>query len=226
MLQVTNPNAVAQTGVSFSNTFVATTGVSEGDTVIFTAPFSSLNQGQYRVIREYSNSIWIENPNAIEEEVTVIDNSNFAFYPYEASVPGDLFVVTGNILTLANAGSYPIVQVLSPTSVVVKGNMVSIGPINLNNNVNSVYVEEAVAYSGYKHVYMVSAEPGTTSQSLIVFDTTAQYNKINSSAGVELTSLGKLNFNTTLKNGLDAYRYNTGLIAEANRIVSETLETR
>jgi len=141
------------------------------------------------------------------------------FFPYDASVPGDLFVVAGNVLTLVNAGSYPIVQVLNANTAIVKGNMASISNVNLENNVNSVYVEEGVAYSGYKHVYMVSAEPGTTTQSLIVFDTIAQYDKINPSAGVELTSLAKLNFNTTLKNGLDAYRYNTGLIAEANRIV-------
>jgi hypothetical protein len=91
--------------------------------------------------------------------------------------------------------------------------------VNLNNNVNSVYVEEGVAYSGYKHVYMLTTLPGSTTENLVVFDTTAQYNKIDASAGVELTSIGKLNFNTTLLNGLDAYRYNTGLIAVANQII-------
>lgn len=310
-VQITNAAATAQTGVVFvAGNFSANSGVSEGDTVIFSAPFSSLNQGQYRVIRQYNNSIWIENPNVTEQEVALAEtNTNlwpdgstqfnitivngymrltwngtgtspatlFAavnpgdivtfgtdflvanrgsfmaiassstyvdvinslaaaqsgvsianvlqyyipamqFWTYEASVPGDLFVVTGNVLGLANAGSYPIVQVLNQNTAIVKGNMVSISNINLNNNVNSVYVEEGVAYSGFKRVYMVSAEPGTTTQSLLVFDTTAQYNKIDSSASVELTSIAKLNFNTTLRNGLDAYRYNTGLIAEANRI--------
>lgn len=141
------------------------------------------------------------------------------FFEYESSVPGDLFVATGNVLGLANAGSYPIVQVLDSNTAIVKGNMVSISDVNLNNNVNSVYMEEGVPYSGYKHVFMLTAEPGSTTENLIVFDTTAQYNKIDASADVELTSLAKLNFNTTLKNGLDAYRFNTGLIAEANRII-------
>lgn len=439
VIQITNPDATSQSGAAFTaGTFVSISGVSEGDTVILGLPFASLNQGQYRVIREYNNSIWIENPNVVEEEVNLPYNaislgfdattgfkvnasnntlilewngagtqptlgnaavgdivtlgSDFApgnqgsfmvtsssvalpqvtqlimpsggvfalsgagtyfaiysagnaqsyyvwfnvngtnsdpapggftagvmvailsgdtnasvaaktalaltgiggspfstsilnnvvtvtttgdietnptlnnnvpapfqattlqsgtrtfliaidpaattqasvlvvggslqvhrpqmqFYEYEASVPGDLFVATGNILTLANAGSYPIVQVLNSTTAIVKGNMTSIADVNLDNFTNTVYVQEGVAYSGYKHVFMISAQPGTTTRNTIVFDTTAQYNKIDASASVEMTSVGKLNFNTVLRNGLDAYRYNTGLIAVANQII-------
>jgi type VI secretion system secreted protein VgrG len=436
VIQITNPNATMQTGAIFSvGNFSATSGVSEGDTVIMGAPFASLNQGQFRVIREYNNSFWIENPDAVEEEVnlaynpvslgfdgttefnvTIVNNllhlewngvgtqptlsnaevgdiitlgtdfaldnqgsfmvvdssvglpqitelflpagSAFAlsgagtyfhiysagnattyyvwfnvnssntdpapggtgvqvailsgdtatnvasktalaltgiggspfiavasgntvtvttsgdietnptanvnvpapfevetlqsgtrtylevidpvavpqsdilitnvlqdhrpqmqFWEYEATVPGDLFVATGSILTLANAGSYPVVQVLNSTTAIVKGNMTSVSDINLNNNTNSVYVEEGVPYSGYKHVFMVSAQPGAPTRDLVVFDTTAQYNKIDPSASVEMTSVGKLNFNTILLNGLDAYSYNTGLIQVANQIV-------
>jgi hypothetical protein len=46
-----------------------------------------------------------------------------------------------------------------------------------------------------------------------------QYEKINQSASVQISSLNKLNFNTTIRQGLDSYKYNTGLIREANRIV-------
>ena len=436
-IQVYNPNAVAQSAVSFTaGNFSATSGVSEGDTVIFGPPFASLNQGIYRVIRQYNNSIWINNPDMVEEEVNlpynpislgfdgtttfavsnvnnhlhlewtgvgtqptlgnaqvgdiitlgtdfnaanqgsfmVIDSgvplpqitqislpsgsvfalsgpgtyfflyaagnspkyyvwfnvngsnsdpapgggytgiqvailngdnansvagktelalapfsANFTvavtnnvivvtttgdietnptlnfnvpapfeaitlqsgtrtyldainpevftqasvtitnvlqdhrpqmqFWEYEASVPGDLFVATGNILTLPNAGSYPIVQVLNRNTAIVKGNMASVSDINLSGNTSAVYVEEGIAYTGYKHVVNVSAQPNAPTRNLITFDTTAQYNKIDESANVELNSIGKLNFNTIILNGLDSYRYNTGLIAEANRIV-------
>src|SRR5581483_4264901 len=62
-------------GDSFvAGNFSASSGVSEGDTVIMTAPFSILNQGRFRVIRQNSNSIWIENPNAVEEEVALVSN--------------------------------------------------------------------------------------------------------------------------------------------------------
>lgn len=436
-IQVTNPNAIAETGTTFvAGNFSATSGVSEGDTVIITAPFNILNQGRYRVIREYNNSIWIENPDMVEEEVSLpynpislgfdattvfsvsasnntfllrwtgtgteptlgnadmgdiltvgidfasVNRGNFMvlrsspklqqitqitvpagtqftiggagtyfetynagnvnsyyvwynvnggntdpapggftgvqvailsgdtaanvatktataintgtvgltavavgttvtitttgynatnftvnvnvpapfsvltlqpgtatfleainpaavtqasvsvvsgvlqdhrpqmlFSEYEATVAGDSFVATGSILTIPNAGSYPVLQVLNRDTVIVKGNMNSVAGVSLNNNTTAVYVQEGVAYSGYKHVFMVSAQPGTTNLNLILFDTNAQYPKINQSAGVELTSLGKLNFNTALRNGLDSYRYNTGLIAVANKIV-------
>jgi hypothetical protein len=437
-IQVTNPLAQSQSGASYtSSTFAASSGVSEGDTVIFTAPFSILNQGRFRVIRQYNNSIWIENPNVIEEEVTlpynpaslgfdattvfsvnasnnsfflewtgtgteptlgnasvgdiltvgtdfnaanqgsfmVLDSSpklqqitqlilpaggqftasapaqyfetydagnahqyyvwynvngtnsdpapggftgiqvailsgdtavsvasktalaitgvagafitavasgntvtlttvgyaptnatvnvnvpapfsitttqfgtrtyleainpaavtqatvsvvsgvlqdhipQMQFWEYDASVPGDLFVVNGSTLGPFNAGSFAIIKVLNRDSAIIDGALASIADISLNNNISGVNVTEGVPYSGYKHVFLVSSQPGAPTQNIIVFDTNAQSQKINSSANVEATSLGKLNFNTALLNGLDSYRYNTGLIAEANRII-------
>lgn len=434
-IQYTNPDAVAQTGVVFvAGNFSSTIGVSEGDSVIFDAPFASLNQGRYRVIRRFNNSVWIENPNVIEEEVFLPNNlislgysgstvfkvdasnnnihlewtgtgseptlgtalmgdvvalgTNFSaanqgeymvlnssvklaqitqltlpsggsftiggagkyftiysagdvskfyvwfnvngsnsdpapggytsgiavailsgdtnvqvaakvalalttsdftvststnvvtvtttgfvettnssnnnvpspftaatlqsgtrtfleainpnavndsgvtitnvlqnhrpqmqFYTYEASVAGDLFVSTGDILTTGNAGSHSIVQVLSPVRAIVQASLGSVTNVNLGTNITAVYVEEGVPYSGYKHVYYTSMQPGSTDRNVIVFDTNEQSNKINQSGAVEIVSLAKLNFNTALLNGLDSYRYNTGLIAEANRII-------
>jgi hypothetical protein len=141
------------------------------------------------------------------------------FWEYEATVPGDLFVVNGSTLGPFNAGSYPVVQVLNKNVAIVKGSLASVTNVSLNNNVTGVNVTEGVPYSGFKHVFLVSAQPGAPTQNIIVFDTNAQSAKINSSASVEMTSLGKVNFNTALLNGLDSYRYNTGLIAEANRII-------
>jgi len=141
------------------------------------------------------------------------------FYEYEASVPGDLFVITGSVLTLPNAGSYTIFQVLSRDSAIITGTLASVTNVSLNGNENAVFVREGVPYSGYKQVYLVAAQPGAPTQNNVTFNTNAQYEKINQSASVELTSLNKIDYNTLVKNGLDSYSYNTGLIAEANRIV-------
>ena len=48
--------------------------VQEGDTVVLSAPFATLNRGNFRVIRKYKNSIYIENSNAVEEIVEIVDN--------------------------------------------------------------------------------------------------------------------------------------------------------
>jgi hypothetical protein len=44
-----------------------TAKVEEGDTVTIDAPFTTLNRGNFRVIRTYGNSFYIENENAVEE---------------------------------------------------------------------------------------------------------------------------------------------------------------
>ena len=45
------------------------------------------------------------------------------------------------------------------------------------------------------------------------------HEKINDAANIQMISLNKLNFNSTIQVGSDSYKYNVGLIAEANRIV-------
>ena len=224
-IQITNSNAVAASGASFVNgNFAATSGVTEGDTVIFGSPFALLNQGTFRVIRRFTDSFWIENPNVVEEE-QVLTGSSLTFYEYEATVPGDKFVVTGSILGANNVGTYIVTQVLNlggghyNDTVVVSSTMTTTGSINLTGFETALYLQEGTPYSGYKHVFLVSSEPSAPTRNIIVFDSVAQYEKIDGAAGVQMTSLNKLDFKTALQMGLDSYRYNTGLIAEANRIV-------
>jgi hypothetical protein len=295
-LQITNPNAVPATGQAYApGDFTATLGVQEGDTVFVGAPFAPLNQGKYRVIRRFTDSFWIENPNSVEEEQT-LNSSSLSFYEYEATVPGDQFVITGSILGANNAGTYTITGVLNalgghyndtiivgstlttttsteirtasvtgnttvtfsiPASLTIHvGDTVTIGattlaintvtsqsivvvngpgfsdgsglsatithydvPVNLDGYETSVYVLEGIPYTAYKQVYLVSAEPNSPNNNVVLFNTIAQYEKVNQIGGVELTSLNKLDFDTAIQIGLNAYWYNTGLIAEANKIV-------
>ena len=84
---------------------------------------------------------------------------------------------------------------------------------------SSFYINEGTPYTGYKHVYLVAMQPGTTDMNEILFDTLAQYEKLNQSAGVEVTALQKLEFPVTIGQGIDGYRYNTGLIQAANQVV-------
>lgn len=166
------------------------------------------------------------NPSAVNEGAVFVSGGIFIghrpqmqFFEYEAAVAGDQFVATGDTLTTQNAGTYNIVKVIDRDTAVIDTTLAGVENVSLNGRETSVYVLEGVAYSGYKHVLLVSAQPGAPARSLIVFDTNAQYQKIDEAAGVELTSLSKAEFNTVVRKGLDSYRYNTGLIAEANRII-------
>lgn len=166
------------------------------------------------------------NPSAVNESAVFVTSGTLQvhrpqiqFSEYEATVAGDLFVATGDTLSLPNAGSYTVAEVIDRDTIVVTGTMAAITNSSLNGRETSVYVQEGVFYYGYKHVFFAAQQPGAPSRSVIVFDTNAQYSKINESAQVQINSLNKLDFNTAIRKGLDSYRYNTGLIAEANRIV-------
>jgi hypothetical protein len=219
-LQVTNSNAtpVGSFVVTAGTTFTATTGVQEGDTVIIAAPFSAPNQGQYRVIRTFNDSFWIVNEDALEEQQT-LTSSSLTFYEYEATVPGDQLVISGLAFGPDSAGSHTILSVVNQSEVIVAGVLDAVSSLSLNGLLSSFYVNEGVPYNGYKHTYMVAPQPGTANLNQILFNTLAQYEKINQTAGVEVTALNKLGFSTMVSQGLDGYKYNTGLIQEANRVV-------
>lgn len=166
------------------------------------------------------------NPSAVNEAAAFVTSGSLQvhrpqiqFSEYEATVVGDLFVATGDTLTLQNAGEYTVAEVIDQRTIVVTGTMAAVTNVSLNNRETSVYMQEGVFYSGYKHVSFSTQQPGAPSRNLVVFDTNAQYSKINESAQVQINSLNKVDFNTEIRKGLDSYRYNTGLIAEANRIV-------
>lgn len=89
---------------------VFTTEISEGDTVEIGAPFSNLNQGQFRVIRRYENSIYIDNDQAVEERVIVASNLRSlgfdATTQFDVTVAGDMMIewnTVGTTPTLSEA---------------------------------------------------------------------------------------------------------------------------
>lgn len=89
---------------------VITTSVKEGDMVEIGSPFSNLNQGQFRVIRRYENSIYIDNPSVVEERVVVASNLRSLGFDssttFNITVSGDMQISyggSGTVPTLANA---------------------------------------------------------------------------------------------------------------------------
>ena len=166
------------------------------------------------------------NPSAVNQSVAIVQPSSLVdnrpqltFFEYDATVPGDDIVITNNAFNANNIGSWSVIQVLSRDSAVVKGNMTSIANVSLNGIVSSLFVEEGVAYYGYKQVLYAIPQPGAPTFTTMAFTTNAQYDKINQSALVQMVSLNKMNYSTIIKFGLDSYQYNTGLIQVANEII-------
>lgn len=183
------------------------------------APFAITNiQAGRRTFLECLNASAASQSPVFASSV-VCNRPQIKFYEYEATIPGDKIVVAGTILGAGAAGSYVISKVIDRDTVVITGSIATQSNVSMNGLESAFSVQEGTAYYGYKKVHLVSAQPGSTTQNTIVFDSNAQYAKINQASDTELTSINKMNYNTTVYNGLDSYRYNLGLIAEANRII-------
>lgn len=210
---VSNSDTVTVT----TNGFIETTDAFNVDMPV---PFVATVAQQGR--RQFVECI---NPSAVNEGAVFVASSlvshrpQMQFFEYEAAVPGDQFVVAGDTLGASNSGTYNIVRVIDRDTAVIDETLAAVENVSLNGRETSVYIQEGIPYTGYKHVLHASPQPGAPNRNYIVFDTNAQYGKINESAGVQLTSLCKMDFPIVIKKGLDSYRYNTGLIAEANRII-------
>lgn len=108
---VDNPNGTTASSAAVApGDIVIQTEIKEGDMVEMSAPFSNLNQGQYRVIRRYENSIYIDNPYAVEERVIVSSNLRSlgldATTTFNVTVNGDMKIEyggSGTVPTLENA---------------------------------------------------------------------------------------------------------------------------
>ncbi len=110
-LSLDNPNGVSAASAAVAaSDIVITTEVGEGDTVEIGAPFSNLNQGIFRVIRRYEDSVYIENDSAFEERIIVSDNLRSlgldATSQFDVTVPGNMRIewdTNGTEPTLENA---------------------------------------------------------------------------------------------------------------------------
>jgi hypothetical protein len=149
----------------------------------------------------------------------IVNRPQIQFFPYEATVPGDKLIINGSVLGAGNAGVYEILQVLNPMTVVISGIVSQQYNTNLAANSNSFSVQEGMAYTGYKQVLYVAMDPGSMNFNNIIFNTSAQFEKIDLSANIGMTSLSKLNFPTTIRIGIDSYNYDTDLIGVANRTI-------
>lgn len=312
-------SVASQFGVAEASTAIAagdltvSTEVKEGDTLEISAPFASLNQGRFRVVRRFQNGVYIENPSAVEERVIVgnnlrslgfdatteldvtvpgnmriewngngtqpsfenavmgdvitigtafdianrgdfmvvdsgpnfieVQNANavaesaiivssvggdifecqapsLLFSSYETTRPGDIFVISGNVLGANNQGSYNVVKVINRNTIVVDDIMQTVNPATqLDDLFVQVYIEEGVEYSGYKKIHTIATNPANPNQTFIIFEGLDQFNKINEAGDVTMSSVGKLGFLEQQVTGFDSYKYHTGLLAEANRIV-------
>lgn len=212
------------------------TAVAEGDTVTVTTTgvgettdaFNFNISGEFAVeVKQQGRRNFVDfiNVNGVSEAgILVTDVLEFhkeamEFKQYEGTVPGDKFVISDSFIGENNVGTYTVVDVLSESEIIVSGNTVDVEKTLLDSNFNKVYVEESTPYVGYKQVEFITTNPANLNSKNVMFTTDNQFEKISELGGVSISAIGKLQYPTNIIKGVDAYKFNTGLIGEANRIV-------
>lgn len=144
---------------------------------------------------------------------------SMVFSPYENTNAGDSLVISGNILTSGNKGTYTITEVLDKNRVVINEILNIQNDVAFASNFTQVYIKEELPYKGYKVIHNLIVDPANANRYLMIFDSANQFSKINDVAVSIITGIGKLNFSQINRKGLDSYRYHTGLIEQANKTV-------
>lgn len=188
-----------------------------GDALVYTAQQGSL------AFVEVANAQAVPENNitvsGVGGNVLKAHQPSMKFSPYDNTNAGDYFIISGNILTANNKGTYLITEVLDADRVVIDNLLTIQNEVALANEFTQVYVEEEKPYVGYKRIYNLLVDPSNVNRYIVIFDTNAQVNKINDVGSALIEGQGKFNFPDINRKGLDSYRYSTGLIAQANKIV-------
>jgi len=227
-----------------SNTFSVPTlpaQAKEGDFIYLTAPvlnrsdllpIALANKGVFRIVRATENeteiTIWIENPTAIEEisicKIKTLDKSS--------TIPGDTWQVSTPLFGSANRQTWKVSEVGTST---VGGEQFSTAVIRVDTSQKApaivspalafgtdtglVQLREGLPARFFKKIICVTPNGTDSEYADVQFDSEFGYTLSSASAGSVITALDKLQFPGGINEGNDGYRYSTGLIGEANRII-------
>jgi hypothetical protein len=241
MIAVLDTDSAEEVAVKFANVFNTSfsadfSAVQEGDEVTITTvgygettDASNVDiSGAFAVeVKQQGRRNFVDfiNVNGVSEagivitDVLEIHREAMKFKQYEGTIPGDVFVISDNFIGEDNVGSFVVTDVLSETEIIVSGNTVDVEKKLLDSNFNKVYIEEASPYVGYKQIEFIATNPANLNAKNVIFTSDNQFEKIGELGGVSMSAIGKLQYPSDIIRGVDAYKFNIGLIGEANRIV-------
>ena len=224
------------------NALPSLSAVSEGDWVRVLPPttvdtsltqIAGSNQGQYRVVRVVSGydsiGFWIENVNVIEQTA----QCDVHFVQANSIMPGDQISINTSLWGVGNRVTW-IVETIGQTTLggaefvsayTFKLSTASRVPqahgsaVALGTQAGLVQVVDRAPARLIKRIQSISLNPTDSSYSDIKFTTGACYDLISTDLGSVITALDKFNFPTDIKQGVNGYSYNVGLIGEANRVL-------
>lgn len=202
--------------------------ITEGHWVYITSTtLNPANTGFKQIVRvdRTTSTFWIENPDCVEEVTTLANDDFLKFLTYDSVIPGDALVINTNIFGDSNIGSFTVsrldenVGTTTTNAFYVTGNLSTLSSTALGNNYIYVQIKEQTPIKLIKKIRSINLNKNNSNYYDITFDTDKYYNKISSVVGSTVKALDKLDFPTSLAKGVDGYSYNTGLLAEVNKII-------
>ncbi|NBP13559.1 hypothetical protein EBU95_04055 [bacterium] len=183
------------------------------------------NTGIFRVVRIYGqDAFWVEG--VLTEEVTqLLDPADLSFYSYDSIMPGDVLVVSGDVLGQSNIGQYTVLDdSVDGSSFFPESTLLYTEPLtaavvgaSLTNKSDQFYFLEQTPVKLFKKIVSIGPEDGDLANILV--DSPELISKLSSSNGAYLTMLNKLNYSTNIKYGIDGYQHYEGLMQEVNKVV-------
>jgi uncharacterized phage protein gp47/JayE len=211
--------------ISFNGTGTAPNfvggGVQEGDWVRLQGNFNANNEGIYQIIKMFgSNSFYIINDNAIEEEITLSAGSDLSFYSYDSVMPGDKLIISTDVLNINNKGTYIVDSSTFPTSTdiyLTTPFASTVGPVALGTDFTAFIIKEATPFLTYRKMLNIIQDPNDSEAYSVIVDTEKVGNKISPSVGASILASSKFAFSTTVQTGEDSYKYYGGLISAVGK---------
>jgi uncharacterized phage protein gp47/JayE len=184
-----------------------------------------VNNGLYRIIRfTQTESVWvywIENSAAINQEGAFGD---VLVISEDSPIPGDILSINSDAFGASNRTSWTITDVgnsYTDNTITVSVSDKTLVPFvgAVDTLTKDIAVIEKTPAKAVKKILCIAPNPTNTNRTDLLLDDNALLYAWQQTSGTVITALDKIQFNNSQQNGTDAYRYNTGLIAEVKRVV-------
>lgn len=184
-----------------------------------TVEVSDLNKGFFKVAALVDSGVMLYAPNSTSENCC----AQIDFITYNSVIPGDTVSIGSSVWGADNRGSR-LVTALGATefeftldttqiAMTAQGAVAALGTDSGHFRVTEVSPHRTLMYIN------AICPNGADDMDIVTVVNEGEQPYINESFGTSIVPLNKLEFPTTGSSGRDAYKKNTGLIAEANRIV-------
>lgn len=201
-----------------------------------TSPFAAGNEGVFKVLASTTNSVTVINASGVVEGPIALTatsdmqfENSFSFLTLDSAEVGDTLsvaAIANSWFDEKNQGQIAITAVGRASAgthrVTVNSSNFTGSPdvISLGTNIASFLVLEGSPFVTYRTIDNITVNPSNTNQRFMFYSPATHANRFNRAVGSQIIAMNKLGFPKTPKEGIDGYKYYTGLLRRVQRTVN------